>query len=333
MAARRSSRTPCLACHAPLVDPPPARCPRCGADNRAAFAWRRAGWRRRLPRFLLRSPWGWLALLSLLAPPVSWGALDFKLKSPETALLLGFTLAGLAGLGFIYARRDALWLAELARRAASGGRGALLPLAGAGLALFILVGGYLLLGWGRSSIQGGAPGAPPGWPLATALGAAFAGQTLAAGLFSLLDYGRWLSRTFPGPVFLKEGRLLRLVAQAAEPRLRLGGGGASPAAIRCVACRRTAQAGLRLTVRAESETDQALEGHYLRAVQHWQVVADRWGRIERLARLGPLEYRLDPGRPYHPPAPESLPEALQGELIFPRRRPSAEEAIITALTT
>ena len=80
---------------------------------------------------------------------------------------------------------------------------------------------------------------------------------------------------------------------------------------------RTDQAGLNLLIRAEAGTDEVWEGHYLKSVQHWRVVSDKWGRVTQLKPQGPLEYIPDLGRVYKPfRSEERVEEVLDGEIIF-----------------
>ncbi len=333
----------CVACRAALANAPPGRCPRCGADNRAWCAWTQAGLKAHLQRFFLRSPWGWLALVSLLLPPASGGVFDFERPAFEIGLLSASLLLSLAGLTLLFLGRDALWMYELARRVSSRFRAGLLHLGGAGLLVFALVGGWELgaRGWGLP-----VPAAYPDWgtsprgpggagEVLAMMGLAFTGQALAAGLYSVYAYGRWSSHLFPAPVFLDEGRLLRLVERSARPRIQVKSGRYAYEAVttRVVALARTGQAGLSLKIRAEAATGEVFEGCFLKAVQHWRVVSDRWGRVKQLDPEGPLEYVPDPSRTYSDP--EDVRQVLEGEIIFPKKRipPTPEEAIIMALTS
>ena len=121
--------------------------------------------------------------------------------------------------------------------------------------------------------------------------------------------GRWLSRSFPKPVFLDEARLLQLILQETRPRIQVKTGATYEAVTTQVAAlSRTDQAGLNLIVRAEAGTDEVWEGHYLKSVQHWRVVSDKWGRVTQLKQQGPLEYIPDLGRVYKPFRPEERME-------------------------
>jgi hypothetical protein len=169
------------------------------------------------------------------------------------------------------------------------------------------------------------------------MGLAFTAQALAAGLYSVYAYGRWSSGAFPAPVFWDEARLLYLVERAARPRIQVKTGRYEYEAVmtRLVELSRTDQAGLSLKIRAEVATEEVFEGHLLKAVQHWRVVSDKWGHVKQLGPEGPLEYVPDRHR-VHPAAnAEDVPGALEGEIIFPKKRtsPTPEEAIIMALTS
>jgi hypothetical protein len=371
--------TRCVSCRAALANAPPERCPRCGADNRAWYAWTQAGLKEHLKRFFLRSPWGWLALVSLLLPLVSWGAFDFERPAFETDLLSASLLLSLAGLFLLFLGRDALWVYELAGLVSPRFRAGLLHLGGAGFLAFALVGS-----WGLGAARPGYPdpgdrdgirdavraggswglpvpavpipetGMPRGpggavreerpgfihplpWEIMAMMGLAFTAQALAAGLYSVYAYGRWSSGAFPAPVFWDEARLLYLVERAARPRIQVKTGRYEYEALatQVVALSRTDQAGLSLKIRAEVATEEVFEGHLLKAVQHWRVVSDQWGHVKQLGPEGPLEYIPDGYRTYPAPDAEDMPGALEGEIIFPKKRtsPTPEEAIIIALTS
>jgi hypothetical protein len=331
--------TRCVSCRAALANAPPERCPRCGADNRAWYTWTQAGLKEHLKRFFLRSPWGWLALVSLLLPWVSWSAFDFKQPAFAAGLLSASLLLSLAGLFLLFLGRDALRVYELAGRVSPRFRAGLLHLGAAGFLAFALVGGLLGMAWGLGILTGARSEfmQPLGWKVLVAMGLAFTAQALAAGLYSVYAYGCWLSGAFPAPVFWDEARLLRLVERAARPRIPVKSGRYAYEAVvtRVVALSRTDQAALSLKIRAEVATDEVFEGHFLKAVQHWRVVSDKWGHVKQLAPEGPLEYVPDGYRVYPAPHTEDVPGALEGEIIFPKKRgsPTPEEAIIMALTS
>jgi hypothetical protein len=343
--------TRCVSCRAALANAPPERCPRCGADNRAWCAWTQAGLKEHLKRFFLRSSWGWLALVSLLLPLVSWSAFDFERPAFETGLLSASLFLSLAGLLLLFLGRDALWVYELAGRVSPRSRAGLLHLGGAGFLAFALVGSWGLGagGWGLpvpasprelgGAVREERPGFthPLRWEVLAVMGLAFTAQALAAGLYSVYAYGRWSSSAFPAPVFWDEARLLRLVERAARPRIQVKSGRYEYEMVvtRVVELSRTDQAGLSLKIRAEVATEEVFEGHPLKAVQHWRVVSDQWGYVKQLGPEGPLEYVPAGYRAYPAPDAEDAPGALEGEIIFPKKRtsPTPEEAIIMALTS
>jgi hypothetical protein len=331
--------TRCVSCRAALANAPPERCPRCGADNRAWYAWTQAGLKEHLKRFFLRSPWGWLALVSLLLTPRSEGVFDFEPLAFKIGVLFFSLSLSLAGLFLLFAGRDTLWTYELVRRVSPRFRVGLLPLSGAGFLTFAVVAGMLGTAWGLAFLRAERLEfiQSVGWHEMLVMGLAFTGQTLAAGLYSVYAYGRWLSDTFPAPVFMDETQLLRLVERAARPRIHVRSGRYEyeMVATRVVALSRTDQAGLSLKIRAEVATEEVFEGHPLKAVQHWRVVSDQWGYVKQLGPEGPLEYVPDGYRVYPAPHTEDMPGALEGEIIFPKKRgsPTPEEAIIMALTS
>jgi hypothetical protein len=245
----------CASCRAALANAPPERCPRCGTDNRTWYAWTQAGLQEHLNRFFLRSPWGWLALLSLLLPLVSWGVFDFERTAFETSVLSASLLLSLAGLILLFLGRDVLWVYELASRVSPRFRVGLLPLGGAGFLTFAVVAGMLGTAWGLAFLRAERSEfmQPMGWGVLVAMGLAFTGQALAAGLYGVHAYGRWLSDTFPAPVFMDETRLLRLVERATRPRIQVKSGRYEyeMVATRVTELSRTEQAGLSLKIRAK----------------------------------------------------------------------------------
>ncbi len=323
MLNERSTPLPCIACHTSLSPASLDHCPRCGADNRAWHTWLSADQRDHLKRFFLRGLWGWLALVSLLLPFITWSALGGRLLTVERVVLFLSFLLGLAGLGFLFTRRGALSIHDMARRVSPGFRPGLLPLGGTGFLVFIVVTAILLLTWGPEVLGGGSStftSLGRGGAIVL-VGLAFTAQTLGAGLYAVYAYARWLTRAFPRPVFLDQARLVQLVLRAALPRIQVKTGDSYEAVTaQLVALSRTDQAGLDLLIRAEAGTDEVWEGHYLKALQHWHVVSDKWGRVTQLKPQGPLEYIPDLGRVAVPFAPgDSGEEVLDGEIIFPEK--------------
>ncbi len=316
----RPTPLPCIACHTSLSPASLDCCPRCGADNRAWFTWLSADQRDHLKRFFLRSPWGRLALVSLLLPLI-WGALS-GLPAFETVVLFLAFLLSLTGLVFLFARRDVLSIHDMARRVSPGLHPELLSLGGTGFLVFIGVAAILVIAWG-SEVLGGGPSAfnTLGGGAIVLVGLAFTTQTLGAGLYAVCAYGHWLCRAFPRPVFLDQARLLQLVLRAVVPRIQVKTGDTYEAvAAQVVALSRTNRAGLDVLIRAEAGTDEGWEGHYLKAVQHWRVVSDKWGRVTQLKPQGPLEYLPDLDRVATPFAPgDNGEKVLDGKIIPPEK--------------
>ena len=207
---------------------------------------------------------------------------------------------------------------------------------GAGFLGFMVVGSILILNWvpaiGRGEIKNSI--APATWEI-IGVGLAFTAQTLAAGLYSVYAYGRWLARSIPPPIFWNETRLLALVEPAIKTRLELETNWGQSTVTKIVEVNRTTQAGLSIRLRAETATDKIFEGHFLTAVQHWRIISDRWGHIRQFDQAGPLEYIPDPERVYAPSGSGASYRGLEGELIFPKKRakPTLDEAILAAITT
>ena len=309
----RPAALPCIACHTALTPATLDGCPRCGADNHAWQGWVSASLREHFICFFLGSPWGRLALVSLLLPLVTWGALGISLLTFEASVLSLSCLLSLTGLFLLFTQRHALSIYEMARRVSPGFGLSLLPLGGVGFLIFIAVTGILLVARGSVWMVNIAPGRLS----VVILSLAFTAGALAAGLYAVCAYGRWLARAFLRPIFMDEALLLGLVLRAAKPRIQVKTGGTYEAVTtQVLSFARTHQAGLSLLVRAEAGTDEVWEGHCLKAVRHWQVLADKWGRVAQLTQEGPLEYIPDLDRAYHwPSAAQDDGEILDGELI------------------
>ncbi len=311
---RRSPPTPrCLACHTAFRQTLPETCPRCGADNRAWWAWQGAGWRPQLKRFFLYSPWGWLALLSLLLPLVSGGFFDFKPPLWEALILALSLLLSVGGLLFFFLERDRLWLGELVRQTAPRGNGlqgilggGLLTWGGVGFLLFVMAGGGLLAG-----SPGGEGGGLIAWLALLTGGLAFTAQTWAAGAYTLFAYGRWCWRTFPRPIFVNEARFLALVAAEARLRIQLKLRQYEKLTMQVASVERTRRAEITLNVQVSWSTDEVYEGHFLTAVQPWRVVSNLWGHVKQLTPVGPVTYVPDVARPYASSEASEAPEAAE----------------------
>lgn len=299
----------CIACRAALMTRASlADCPRCGTDNRTWVAWIQAGRRAHLKRFLLGSPWGRLALVSLLLPLTRWVAADARLLTFETAILAASLLLSLAGLFLLFARRDSLWIAELARPVSPGYRPGLLIIGGIGFLAFIGMIGMLFFTQG---LQG------TGW-LVLPAGLALTTQTLATGLYAVYGYGCWSSRVFPHPVFLEQAHLLELVMRTIKPHIQVKSGTTYEAvATQVVTVLRTDRAGLNLVVRSEAGTDKVWEGRALKAIQHWRVITDQWGRVMQFEQTGPLEYLPGPRLHHVSFDTETDRQVLEGEILLP----------------
>ena len=331
----------CVACQVAFRGPvPPQVCPRCGANNRAWQDWLKAGQREHVRRFFLGSAWGWLALLSLLLPAWAWFLFDVQPLYGHALLVTAALGLGIAGLVLIYQRREALWLRELVRQSSrasqteAGSRLGILAVGGIGFGVFSPVGVMLaarLLKVG----QGGAGGLISlHWGFMLVICLAIAGLTISAGLYALYAYGQWRAKTFPRPIFLDRLALMKMVETEARWRIMLKLRKQRHLMMQVLAAIGSKQGGVTLEVRAEMSTDKTTRGHFLRAVQYWQAVANRWGKIRNLEQDGPEEYILDLERPYDlaDPPPSILP--LEGELIEPDKPSiSIKDAIINAVVS
>ena len=320
-----STKTPpiiyCPACRGLLAQTASKRCPRCGAEVQSWQWWGQAESLAHFSRFFLRSLWGWVALFSLLLPLVSWGTFRFEVLSLDALILGAALLISSAGLYILFANRDQLWLDELTRRTVSPLQNGWWPLGGLGFLTFIGLGGVLAGMWSEAARQGVRPAftALNYWGTLL-IGFAFVSQTLAAGLYSLDVYGRWRLRSFPPPIFLNETSLRQLVTVSldAQPKLKLDTDTVQTCQV--VGVKRTRQAGLKLIIRLERNTEKVSMGSFLKGIEHWQVTADKWGYIQSIAEIDRPQYKLDPARPGPLPGLESPQQVLEGEIIFPDDR-------------
>jgi hypothetical protein len=233
-------------------------------------------------------------------------ASDARLLTLETATLATSLLLSLSGLCLLFARRDCLWITDLAGRVSPGYRLGLLNIGGMGYLSFVGM-TMLFFAWG--------PQARGALPL---LGLALTVQTLSAGLYAVYDYGRWSSHVFPKPVFQEQTRLLELAMRTVKPHIQVKSGATYEAVTtHVVTVSRTDRAGLNLVVRSEAGTDEVWEGRALKAIQHWRVMTNQWGRVTKLDQTGPLEYLPGPALDHVPFDTETDRQVLEGEILLP----------------
>ncbi len=301
---------PCIACRVDLIDPAESVCARCGADNQTWQAWQQAGWVAQGYRFFVCSVWGWLALISLLLPPLTWGIFAFNLYSLETAMLVISLLLSITGLIYLFVRREELWLAELMGQIPPRSHWRLLQLGGVGFLGFISVTGLLTI----TDLSQGV-----GWPWILTMSLVFIVQTFSAILYATYSYGQWRFRSFPKPIFVRDASLLRVVTPTLQSLIQSESGWGDTMTIQMVEMKRTQEAGLDLKVRAEVNTDKVFNRQFLKAIQYWRVMTDPWGKIQHTNKDSPLEYIFDAEREYMPPKPDPARPALEGEIIFPEK--------------
>jgi hypothetical protein len=115
----------------------------------------------------------------------------------------------------------------------------------------------------------------------------FVNVTLSAMFMAGHDYGNWLNRTMPQPIYAQERRLLGVIQDGLQARIRQAMGSANkPVATTIVDIERTNDAGVILKISAEADSDQ---GEF-RQLQDWKIAADMWGRVKKMSREGPPQY-------------------------------------------
>jgi hypothetical protein len=284
---------------------PPFVCSRCGQNNQHWHAWATAGGVAHFSRFFFHSvPWGWLALFSFGLPILAARAVDF---TPVASERIGFALAYIlifVNVALLYALKDSLWYYEVLAGVTSGFRPHLASLAVIAFVLALVFG--LVIGFmleARSGVSDSQPTEGLVRVITTILLAmTFVNVTLSAIFMAGHDYGNWLNRHMPQPIFAQEGRLLNVIEQGVREKIRQATGedGARIEAT-IVEMERTNEGGAELTMR--TRTDAENEGY--RRLQDWKITADRWGRVRKMSREGPLQYVKLPS--------EDKKEAVEGK--------------------
>jgi hypothetical protein len=278
----------CISCNTLNTAHEVCICCYCGNDNEAWFRWLKLGLWPHLDRFLLSNIWGWLALLSLLLPLISWRILHFPLSILTITVMTISLFINLLGLLLLFINRDELWIDELTRRVSTHHSLGLLQVGGAGFLIFVLTWMVIGIGWSLEVWRGESWRFNEDWQVIW-LGFAFTGETLAAGLYSLHAYGQWLLKSFPHPVFLNEASLVRLVEPLIKERVKTKSV-TDVFTLRIINSTRATDAGLNLNVRTVVKTEKSLEKFLIQETQYWRVNVDKWGDIKLCEPDGPPKY-------------------------------------------
>jgi hypothetical protein len=275
-----------------LRDLPPFVCARCRQSNRRWHKWVTKGGVAHFIRFFFQSiPWGLLALISFLLPLVAIAAADTI--TPVASVRIGIPLALLlifVNVALLYAIKNSLWRYDVLGRVGRGFRPSLVTL---GVTFFVLA---LIFGLAlvfMIEARADDPEAGPTQGLVRVLttimlALTFVNVTVSAMFLSAHDYGRWLDREMPQPIYAQERRLLRLIEDGVLASIkRATGKEGEGVATTIVDIERTKDGGADLVI----STEVASKGNgSLMKLQNWQVKADRWGRIRKMSREGPPQY-------------------------------------------
>ena len=171
--------------------------------------------------------------------------------------------------------------------------------------------GYYCLDVGMGTVVGNS--FEVGWSAAIALALAIGVQITSTCLYCVYDYGLWMLRRFPGPIFLDQNRQLRLSKNQAQKLVAQAISPLEISKLQLVEKRQKDDGGLALKVLVVAQTAQAKQGFYLDAQQLWSLRTDQWGRLLLCEAVEKIRYVRDEGRPAKP---ETLP-ILEGEVLLP----------------
>jgi hypothetical protein len=269
----------------------PYVCARCHQSNERWHEWVNESGIAHFTRFFFLShPWGLLAITSFGLPFLT--LLAAKFIKPVASLNIGIPLALLlifVNVALLYALKDSLWRYDLFSRVARGFKPTLWMLAVIAFVLAVNF-GVAIAFMVEARIDGHEAEATEGLvrTLNTVLlSMTFVNVTLSALFMAGHDYGNWLNRTMPQPIYAQERRLLGVIQDGLQARVRQAMGRTNQTvAITIVDIERTSDAGVILKVSAEADSDQ----EDLKQLQDWKITADMWGRVKKMSREGPPQY-------------------------------------------
>ncbi len=268
-------------------------CARCGQSNKRWHEWASDNFVAHFCRFFFHSvPWGWLALISFLLPVVAGSIIDF---TPVASERIGIRLALLlifVNVALLHALKDSLWQYDHLARVGRGFRPSLTLLT---VITFVLALGFglalvFMLEARKATPEAGSTEGLVRVITTILLAMTFVDVTLSAMFMAGRDYGNWLNREMPQPIYAQERRLLRVIEDSVRAKIQQVTGNDGPVEIIIADLERTADAGVILLVNTETEVKPDPEGEALRQLQNWRVEADRWGQIIRMGREGTPQY-------------------------------------------
>jgi hypothetical protein len=270
-------------------DLPPFVCARCGQSNERWHAWDTAGGGAHFRRFFVQSiPWGWLALISIALPALAAWLADF---TPVASERIGIPLALVlifVNVALLYALRDSLWRFDVLSRVGRGFRPSLATMAVTAFLLALIFGLALAF---MVQAHADKPAAAPTESLLRVtttilLALTFVDVTLSALFMAGHDYGHWLNREMPQPIYAQERRLLGVIEDGLRVKLRQVTGKDKPVDVTLVDMERTGDAGVILSVSTETDAEEET----FKKSETWKVTTDRWGQIKKMSREGPHQY-------------------------------------------
>jgi hypothetical protein len=268
-------------------------CARCGQSNEAWHAWASQSGRVRFSRFFFHSvPWGWLALISFILPVLATSVIDF---TPIASKRIGIPLAILlmfVNFALLYALKDSLWQYDHLARVGRGFRPSLALLTVIAFVLALVFGLALvfMLEARKATPEAGSTEGLVRVITTILLAMTFVNVTLSAIFMAGHDYGNWLNREMPQPIYAQERRLLRVIEDSVRAKIQQVTGKDGPVEITIADLERTADAGVILLVNTETQVKPESAQEPLRQLQNWRVEADRWGQIIKMGREGTPQY-------------------------------------------
>ncbi|MFB0536169.1 MAG: hypothetical protein ACETWR_14430 [Anaerolineae bacterium] len=273
----------CISCKGEYYKERPEECPRCGADNRNWHRHKNLGSRAKFSDFFLSSVWGLLALGSLvlpLVPALLWDTFN-TVAAMRVVVPLAILLCFIIFL-FTHALKLSLREYEWLRRIRKGWRLPLSVLSVVAFTLALILGLAVVFVLDTERTRGLTRVL-----LTIAFSLAFVNLTLSAMLMTIRDYARKLDELVPQPIFMHEGRLLRVIVRAAEGKL----GGDIPLEVQD--WMRTASGGVRALLTFNSgleerqvKTPGGEEVIIVQEERQWEAMADAWGYIAAFQEKG-----------------------------------------------
>jgi hypothetical protein len=268
-------------------------CARCGQSNERWHAWASQSGLVRFSRFFFQSvPWGWLALISVVLPVVATAVIDF---TPVASKRIGMPLAILlifVNSALLYALKDSLWQYDNLARVGRGFRPSLTLLTVVTFVLALVFGLALvfMLEARKATPEAGSTEGLVRVITTILLAMTFVNVTLSAIFMAGHDYGNWLNREMPQPIYAQERRLLRVIEDSVQAKIQQVTVKDGPVEITITDLERTADAGVILMVNTETEVKPGSAKEPLRQLQHWRIETDRWGQVVKMSHEGTPRY-------------------------------------------